>query len=170
MLPDLSECLSGCVGCWRVLVVRVLVLLSSGHRGVVVTGLLTRLGLALQSLISTALISNPHILPQIALEQNSAGGLNMALRLPGSSYDRTPLMLHEYKKTKEVRGKETDYVAWIINAPLSDLSVEEKVVRYYVRCSNLFGKLALGRNQQVEILYVQLSFKSTAQTDDQTDL
>ena len=94
----------------------------------------------------------------------------MALRLPGSSYDRTPLMLHEYKKTKEVRGKETDYVAWIINAPLSDLSVEEKVVRYYVRCSNLFGKLALGRNQQVEILYVQLSFKSTAQTDDQTDL
>ena len=42
---------------------------------------------------------------------------------------------------------ETDYVCWIVNSPLSDLSPQERVMRYFVRCTNLFGKMSLGRNQ-----------------------
>ena len=55
--------------------------------------------------------------------------------------------LAEFKKTKEVRGRAQDYVGWIMNATLSELDAKEKVVRYFVRCSNLYAKLAAGRNQ-----------------------
>ena len=53
----------------------------------------------------------------------------------------------DFKKTKEVRGRQQDYVGWIMNATLSELDGGEKVMRYFVRCSNLFSKLAAGRNQ-----------------------
>ena len=53
----------------------------------------------------------------------------------------------EFKKTKEVRGRQQDFVGWIMNATLSELNAGEKVMRYWVRCSNLYSKLAAGRNQ-----------------------
>ena len=37
--------------------------------------------------------------------------------------------------------------SWILNAPLSDLNAEQKVLRYFIRCTNLYGRLAHGRNQ-----------------------
>ena len=81
----------------------------------------------------------------------------------------------EFNGTKEVRGRQQDYVGWIINATLSELGAREKVsfpcgtlwnrslvswkrsllthgipqvMRYWVRCSTLYSKLAAGTDSR----------------------
>ena len=60
-----------------------------------------------------------------------------------------PLWLNiaDFKQAVQIRGRMQDYAGWILNAPLGDLNAEQKVVRYFIRCLNMYGRLALGRNQ-----------------------
>jgi len=98
-------------------------------------------------LIASALIKSQHILPAIELQQAQSGGVQMKMSLQGSPV-KAPLDVAVFKTTKVVRGRQTDYVGWIMNASLAELTPEERVLRYFVRCTNLYGKLTSGRNQQ----------------------
>ena len=44
-------------------------------------------------------------------------------------------------------GKPRDYLAWILEAELAALSPKEKVVRYFLRCIDLYSQAVIGRNQ-----------------------
>ena len=63
----------------------------------------------------------------------------MKMSLQGSPV-KAPLDVAVFKTTKVVRGRQTDYVGWIMNASLAELTPEERVLRYFVRCTNLYGK------------------------------
>ena len=96
------------------------------------------------------LVRHTELLPQVLLE-TTAQGTTMHMNVRGAKDPSTGkdmwIDLALYKKAKEVRGRQQDYVGWIMNATLSELDAQEKMVRYFVRCSNLYGKLAAGRNQ-----------------------
>ena len=100
-------------------------------------------------IVDRLLIRYTELLPQVLLETKQ--GTTMHLTISGIKDPFTGkdiwLDLAQFKKTKEVRGCEQDYVGWIMNATLSELTPAEKAVRYFVRCLNLYGKLATGRNQ-----------------------
>jgi hypothetical protein len=105
----------------------------------------------IQNMICDRLLTqNPDLLPRVRLE-NSQGATLMMMNLRGSqdpaSGDDLWVNLSEFNGMKVVRGRNTDYLGWIMGAALSELDAKEKIVRYFVRCSNLFGKLVAGRNQ-----------------------
>ena len=104
-----------------------------------------------QAMIADRLLDkHPELLPNVRIE-SKGGYLQMKFNVPGIKDEDTDgnlwLDMSDYKATKEVRGRQQDYVGWIMNATLSELSQKEKLVRYFIRCSNLYGKLAAGRNQ-----------------------
>jgi hypothetical protein len=96
-------------------------------------------------MITEALVANPDILPVISLMSNAEQGVKVTMNLPGVLV--TSIDVSRFKQTKEVRGRRSDYVGWIMRTSLSELSIEERTIRYFVRCTNLFANLALGRNQ-----------------------
>ena len=105
----------------------------------------------IQNMIADRLcVRHSEILPTVRLE-SQCGATLMQINVQGSKDPATGkdlwIDLSEFKKTREVRGREQDYVGWIMNAALSELGVKEKAVRYFIRCCNLYGKLASGRNQ-----------------------
>ena len=94
---------------------------------------------------------NPHMLPRCQIEVKARGGLNFTINIPGTVTEQgEPLWLNlaDFKKDVHVHGCTQDYAGWILNAPLGDLDAEQKVIRYFICCSNLYGRLALGRNQE----------------------
>ena len=94
---------------------------------------------------------NPHLLPCCQMEVKAGGGLNFIINIQGTVTEQgEPLWLNlaDFKKDVQVRGRTQDYAGWILNAPLGDLNAEQKALRYFIRCSNLYGRLALGRNQE----------------------
>jgi len=40
-----------------------------------------------------------------------------------------------------------DYLSHVMQAPFSELDTRERVVRYFVHCIQLYGKLCFGRHQ-----------------------
>ena len=106
----------------------------------------SRKSLVFQTMITEALVANPEILPVISLTSDAQQRLRMDMILPGII--TSPMSVHAFKQIKEVRGKRCDYVGWIMQASLSELSKEERAMRYFVRCSNLFSQMSMGRNQQ----------------------
>ena len=98
-----------------------------------------------QNMVGTELLEkNSHLLPRCKLEP-AGNRIRLLVDIPGSNL--SALDLKDYKKTVEVRGRTQDYAGWVLNAPLNELNPEQKVLRYFIRCSNMYGRLALGRNQ-----------------------
>ena len=96
------------------------------------------------------LVRHPELLPNVRMESKD-GQVSMLINVPGTKDEIHNgdlwLDMAAYKATKEVRGRKQDYVGWIMKATLSELSQKEKIMRYFIRCSNLYSKLATGRNQ-----------------------
>ena len=106
-----------------------------------------------QNLVTDALLeNNSHLLPKVVIKKKDSGaGISMHLAANGIK-DKTTgeelcIDVADFKVQKEVRGKLQDYCGWILNAPLPELDNSEKLMRYFIRCSNLYARLALGRNQ-----------------------
>ncbi len=99
-----------------------------------------------QNMIGEELLEkNPHLLPRIRLE-SAGSGIRLLVDIPGTNVG--VMDMKDFKKTVEVRGRTLDYAGWVMNAPLTELNQEQKALRYFIRCSNMFGRLALGRNQK----------------------
>jgi hypothetical protein len=82
------------------------------------------------------------------IEKNGTG-IAMWFRHPGGEKWRNAADWHlnSFKNLKTGTIHNEDYASWIMNATLLDLNEEQKIFRYMVRCTSLFGRLALGRNQ-----------------------
>jgi hypothetical protein len=99
-----------------------------------------------QNMIGEELLEkNPHLLPRARLE-SAGSGIRLLVDIPGTNVG--VMDMKDFKKTVEVRGRTLDYAGWVMNAPLTELNQEQKALRYFIRCSNMFGRLALGRNQK----------------------
>jgi len=89
------------------------------------------------------LVKNERYLPQLKLDD----GILWVLL---DDDHETPEWLNvcSFKKQVERAGKIRDLAGEIMTKPYAELERAEKTFGYFVRCSNLFGKLALGRNQK----------------------
>jgi hypothetical protein len=83
------------------------------------------------------------------IEKNGTG-ITMWFRHPGGKKWRNAADWHQNSFTNPKTGKihNEDYASWIMNAALTDLTEEQKIFRYMIRCTSLFGRLTLGRNQR----------------------
>lgn len=98
-----------------------------------------------QYITELLLINNKHHLPQLRIEN---GTLHMLILDKGDNQLKADWMdVSTFKKQMERAGKWRDYAFEIMSKPFASLQPQEKKFRYFVRCTNLFGKLALGRNQ-----------------------
>ena len=97
---------------------------------------------------------------ELLLRQNDQHLPQIKLTYDGNQRETIHLLVHEkqeshpewvdvsqFKQQIERRGKLRDLAGEIMNRPFDSLQPAEKKFRYFVRCTNLFGKLALGRNQ-----------------------
>jgi len=59
----------------------------------------------------------------------------------------TTLNMKDFRQPVLKDDKKRDYMAWILETELSSLSPNERIVRYYLRCINMYSQIVLGRNQ-----------------------
>ena len=97
------------------------------------------------------LIENKHHLPQFKID---GGTLLLSIKhKDGDILSETGdewrgwTDISKFKRQVERGGKWRDYASEIMSKSFESLQPQEKKFRYFVRCTNLFGKLALGRNQ-----------------------
>ena len=90
---------------------------------------------------------NDQHLPQIKLDND--GNRETLYILVREKHDGNPewVDVSQFKQQIERRGKLRDLAGEIMARPFGSLRAVEKKFRYFVRCTNMFGKLALGRNQ-----------------------
>jgi len=105
-----------------------------------------------QRAVTEALGQNPEVLPSIKLHyegvpSSMAGDQSLQRISAVVQIGDERLNLASFNQTRQKGGKEWDYAGWILHSELSDLSKSEKALRYFIRCLNLFARLALGRNQ-----------------------
>jgi len=88
------------------------------------------------------------LLPQLRLEPNQKGVMRVLFRVEGQTTEF--LNLANFKRPDFVnsKGRKEDYAGWIMNSALSELDLTQRSFRYLIRCTNLYGRLALGRNQK----------------------
>lgn len=98
-----------------------------------------------QMLVIEALQKNLHLLPSLKLHPNTTTQRSYVSATVHVGDEI--LNLANFNGTKQKGDKEWDYVGWIMNAEIRELSETEKALRYFVRCSNLYGRLTLGRNE-----------------------
>lgn len=97
---------------------------------------------------------------ELLLRQNDQHLPQIKLTYDGNQRETIHILVHEkqeshpewvdvsqFKQQIERRGKLRDLAGEIMSRPFDSLQPAEKKFRYFVRCTNLFGKLALGRNQ-----------------------
>ena len=106
----------------------------------------------IQSMITDRLfIRNENLMPNVRLESRD-GTIVMRIHVMGSkdlaTREELWIDLARFKTSKEVRGREQDYLGWITTATLSELTETEKNVRYFIRCLNLCAMLTAGRCQE----------------------
>jgi hypothetical protein len=106
-----------------------------------------------QMLVIEALQKNLHLLPSLKLHHkdisSQTASLNLQQHVSATVHVGDEILnLASFNGTRQKGGKEWDYVGWIMYAEIRELSDSEKALRYFVRCSNLYGRLTLGRNEQ----------------------
>ena len=102
----------------------------------------------IQGYITELLLQKNHThLPLIKLDHD--GNRETLYILVHEKHDSNPewVDVSQFKQQIERRGKLRDLAGEIMARPFGSLRAVEKKFRYFVRCTNMFGKLALGRNQ-----------------------
>ena len=86
------------------------------------------------------------VLPRMRVSKKQNGGVNVCAMIEGERW----MDLSDFRRLDFVNPKtkkQEDYAGWIMTAALYELNAEQKMFRYMIRCTNLYGRLALGRNQ-----------------------
>ena len=104
-----------------------------------------------QMLCETFFEKNPELLPMCKLDRTGTG-VRLGIHIPGTKDENGDLWIDvaSFSDSTKPPGGELasrDLASWILTAPYSDLEDKQKLLRYFVRCTNLFGRLVLGRNQ-----------------------
>ena len=95
------------------------------------------------------LVGNQHFLPATYVEGVSETGSSESQHLTVSiQLDSQEPRIDLSQFCATVPGKSGELADHVMNAPLRELGKKQKAFRYYTRCINLFGKLAMGRNVQ----------------------
>ena len=89
------------------------------------------------------LIQNNHLLPEIRFVGET---IHILLNEKHQTLEEW-VDVSQFKRQIERAGKFRDLAGEIMNRPFTSLLPHEKKFRYFIRCTNLFGKLAMGRNQ-----------------------
>ena len=101
-----------------------------------------------QNMVTHALLDeNSVVLPAMQVSKRSDGGIRVKAMVAGEG---TWMDLSEFKDPAFINPKtkkQEDYAGWIMNSALFELNEKQKIFRYMIRCTNLYGRLALGRNQ-----------------------
>ena len=108
-----------------------------------------------QELVCEQLLNlNAHLLPTCQVEAaRESGELRLGVHLPGAKDQHGRdfwIDVCKFTETREWRAGEgvRDLASQIMVTAFGELNDQQKLFRYFVRCTNLFSKLALGRNQK----------------------
>ena len=104
-----------------------------------------------QMMISELLLNrNVHLLPTIRVDDSGKKGIRLGIHIPGSRDQHgNDFWIDVGKFGAKVwhGGHQRDLASQILISPFSELNEQQKLLRYFLRCTNLFGRLVLGRNQ-----------------------
>lgn len=103
-----------------------------------------------QDMVTSVLLEgDTSLLPKFRVEQKQETGITLLVSKPGNADSWMNVAdFHRPNFKNPKNHKSEDYSSWIMTTALSDLDDEQKFFRYIVRCTNLYGRLALGRNQK----------------------
>ena len=118
---------------------------------------------SMQRCVTERLIAHPEaakLLPRIEISRDQSGRKTLRMLLHGPHDATQEDNAHGYtikepwidiarfrREERDADGKLRDWASKIMQHRFEELRDDEKKFRYFVRCSNLFGKVSLGRNQ-----------------------
>ena len=102
-----------------------------------------------QDMVTSELLEGDNsLLPKFRVEKQGTGITLWVSQSSNAGTWKNVADFHHSNFRNPKTGKSEDYSSWIMSSALHDLNAEQKFFRYIVRCINLYGRLALGRNQK----------------------
>lgn len=104
---------------------------------------------AIQDMIGSALLEhNTRLLPICRVSEGN-GRITLEIHVPGQCDELGADLWIDLADfgDQHMQTENCDYLSHVMQAPFSELDTRERVVRYFVHCIQLYGKLCFGRHQ-----------------------